>query len=363
MQSIDRINNRIQFPETNSRPSFKEERLPCISPYEQLPDSVASELVCQAGFSETPSLWMSRSRIHRGYDHASRLLAGLRNQTTEFISAIIDGGMQFEGFETYPPKVEKSAKRALRGIAKDFLAFRHSETPNIKTLELLGKPKAELAEVYYRDISNQARQYVTEMFPLLDQLGEKGLLGRIRYSGARSENAEFTFFGSKAIMEHARQSDREVSRKKGGVFRHNGEWWSDDTVTRETRFAGDIQLRHVWHTHLLSDVSVVPINAWKFPLPPRIKLIVDAIPTLLFPAARIVAGTVEYIRIVEKDVTKIPFEYSQTYVTEERTRHRDPALVIGNWVIAGWCDGETPKCSFRHRLYANFHQRLRRVTP
>ncbi len=363
MQSIDRINTRIQFPESISRPSFQEEPLPSVCSYKELPECVTRQLACQSGFSESPSLWASRSRIHRGYDQALRHLAGLRTQTTAFISAIIDGGMQFEGFDAHPEKVRNAAKQALRKMAKGFLAFRHSESPNIKTLELLGRPKAELAEAYYRDISNQARQYVTEMFPLLDQLGDKGLLGRIRYSGPQSENAEFTFFGSKAIMGRAQKSDQEVSRKKGGVFLHNGEWWSDDTVTKQSRTSGVIQLRHAWHTHLLSDVSVVPVNAWKLPLPPRIKIIVDSIPTLLLPAARIVSGTVEYIRIVEKDLTKIPFEYSDTYVTEERTRHHDPAVVIGNWVIAGWCDGENPKCSLRQRIFASCQQRLRRVVP
>ena len=97
---------------------------------------------------------------------------------------------------------------------------------------------------------------------------------------------------------------------------------------------------HLLHIHDIVDAHRLRLGDKSIGIPARVQPIIQAIPAWLASFAEIVAGNEISSEVHEVNRKKEILRESQ-WVGEEITYRKDPALVIGCYVLAGWENGET----------------------
>lgn len=287
------------------------------------------------------------------YQRKANKLEHLRQETEAFFRTMITSSFMFDLDSKSGQEVEELAKEAMSKHFEDLLSFRFSRPASKKSLRFLAKAPAEIAQELSTHLKNSIEEFIAEFLRQMDRMSHIGIPGSIRFSGTHSDNCEFDYFRVKLVSKHTATHAEKLSElSRGAPYLVDGTWKCKAKSVYEALKIGVFKIQHVSHIHLLSDVTRIPLRSWTLPLPLRTKNVAAAIPSFLKDASYFATGTVQRIRIIARDVKDVSWEYASIETREEEVIHVDPALVIGTWVVSGFCNKEQPRVSVMRRIGA-----------
>lgn len=94
---------------------------------------------------------------------------------------------------------------------------------------------------------------------------------------------------------------------------------------------------HMMHIHDVIEAEQIPLPASSVKMPRRVRALINEFPESLKPFGRVVIGN--EIATQTTEVNRAREIITETEVIESSFR-RDPALILGHYVLAGWENGE-----------------------
>ncbi|MCA9064747.1 MAG: hypothetical protein KDA96_16865 [Planctomycetaceae bacterium] len=248
------------------------------------------------------------------YEEAAKLLGKIVICNTEWVSA-----------GTSAPAVNAmTIQTALNGRQHEAeqLAFR---TGSMARAELAAEPTPTIAMKLIEAVRDQTLQLLSSLNRQLAYLNAIEQVGTIDWIA--DDVCRYSFFANKVTDRKINSSTR--SRVEANQRR---------TTTRNDF---DRTFEHTRVTHDVIDALRHPLPADHVEMPPRVKMLVDEIPSWLHGVSAVVTG----FEISEERNSRraVVDQWSESHTTveelpvqrRERT-HYDPALIIGPYVLTGW---------------------------
>lgn len=203
-------------------------------------------------------------------------------------------------------------------------------------------PPAEAWEQAQHHLEQACLEFANQVFALFDTLQKQKLIGEIQET---SSTCRFTYFRRVAIAEASgtRTEHRVASDSPSQPFGHG--------VMVETLQLTDfkIQHRHAQHVHHVRNPTLNESDSTVHPLPVKYKKLIEACPDWMTGSVRVLEGELFRDERIEWDL------FTETRSTEkviERVR-RDPAVVFGPFILAGWGDDAIAEEENRQREQHN----------
>lgn len=303
-------------------------------------EAIATRLKAQFALPHTkPS---STEDVVRIYDGDRQKLAGWRTDMQLLLDAI--GTVNFElriegGRKERADDISRLlAERRQTAAAK----FQFPSAAPDQTLfaTLLLKPPAEVHRDLLHELETQLSQFVKDIFITLDRLVAEDALGTIEWIG--DALCKFHYLHDLIIHEPAADQietilatnlpgDSELRARRMNSFRID---------------SGINKFRVELHEHELMGAERSSVGSATVIIPREIQPVLDAIPGWLKPMSEIVTGTCvrkRQAQITVKDEEWKKREFIGSHlVTETITTDvfYDPAVTLGNYVLAGWSDAD-----------------------
>lgn len=167
-----------------------------------------------------------------------------------------------------------------------------------------------------RQLEQLCLDFANEFFALLGRLQRHHLVGSIERG---DDTCRFTFFRRVAIIEEtARQRSQRSLGAKIETYDH---------------FSINIQHRNAMHVHHVRGPMLNELGGTVHPLPEKYQRFVDSLPDWLSPSIRVLEGELFREECVEWDTM---LEVRPQEETVSIRWQRDPAIVFGDFVLAGW---------------------------
>lgn len=179
--------------------------------------------------------------------------------------------------------------------------------------------------------------FIRQLYQLFDDMVKKRLVGLVVFG--KDRDCDFTFFRDVVIdLESDRQTMTQVTDRRlvvgaltMGVVKLTGthfEIAKNESVVRRTR--QDVYLR---------EVDVVPFGRSRMPIAPDIHDFLTSLPEWLQNSLRIVEGDRYSQQFFDYEIEHVNWEETRirpfhSYIVG--STHRDPALTLGHYVLAGW---------------------------
>lgn len=299
------------------------------SPQELSKQRLATELATEL-WSRLPISRVAEESGDRGIEHTIRIVTASTSQVQEwyrelsdFAPAIARAAMEFRGVEL----MEKLQAGLAEDMESQMLEHFHYPLPNRSFVDFkfADLPPAEAWTQAHLRIERDCVEFANHVFAFFDSLQQKKLIGQIQET---SSTCRFTYFRRIAIVGPAvtsvRQREQHDSDQKldahGVIF---------ETV-HLTDF--EIQHRHAQHVHHVRNPTLNQPKSTIHPLPPKYSDLIDACPEWLSGSIRVLEGELFRDERIEWDL------FTETRTAEkviERVR-RDPAVVFGPYILAGW---------------------------
>ena len=234
---------------------------------------------------------------------------------------------------------------ALRGTRAAELRRGLSPLPrprNVLSAEFLARPAAAVRQDLARGVAEAGGELVAAVVESLRTLTRLSVCGLIDRPAAGV--CRFTFFDevltrrvTKAVTRKRKAGPPPSASSVGRTVIGTDTVTEVETTTTERRFTR--------HEHHLMDATEAAVGRTRWPLPTPVEALAAAAPDWVRPGLRVVEGTA----VVERSVT---WESRTTTarVTAERdvpVYAPDPALVLGDFVLAGWGEDEIRRASRR----------------
>lgn len=206
--------------------------------------------------------------------------------------------------------------------------------PNLLSAEFLARPAAEVGRDLSNAVSQTVAQLVITFMSSLRTLTNRCVCGLI--DRPNDEVCRFTYF-DEVLTQRTTKSQKRKRKKAGTPQEQPGQLLIGiDTVTTWETTTTD--RRFTKHEHHLMNTTEVAPGFTRWLLPTQVEYLIASAPTWVRPLLRIVEGTV----VVERSITWESSK-SATRVIDERDElvyAPDPALVLGDFVLAGWGEDE-----------------------
>lgn len=299
---------------------------PNSADHDQLANELASELWKKLSFARVADEFAARDikQVVTAAASSHLQILGWYDDLRSFANALCVAAVEIRG--------EESAERALSdrivsGVLKretlanlfsppptSFIDYRFADLP----------PDVALARAD-QHLEKQCLQLVNDLFQLLDRLQERQLVGN--YETTKS-TCRFNFYRRIAIIQdHSVKSEeriyRDLDRSKG--IRDSFE------LTKS-----EIQHRNAMHIHHVHDPVIRKLGQAEHPLPEKYQQFVDACPEWIRPKLTIIEGDLFREQHIEWDTISETFTVEKLIESRKFKWQQDPAILLGNYVLAGW---------------------------
>jgi hypothetical protein len=214
------------------------------------------------------------------------------------------------------PKLQKIASRRLTFDPEFHLG------PSIVTAQLCAGDKEQLFLLLRTELHQRIERLVTWITGILETGAQNGVFGFVVWIDLR--HCFFTHFTQWVEVEDFRFDVGPLSVTLGG-----------------TKGSCGFEASEV---HLIDAKHFIGLPGW-MRLPSRVVKIVNALPVLLRPYVGVVDGTVVRERKIRSALRNI--ETNEQVEIDLPRPKPDPAIVIGNVVLAGWSDAEAAHSVWR----------------
>lgn len=319
---MKRISDRIANPAHVVSPN----------PNTELANKLASEFWSRLSFSR-----LADEAGHRGIEQVVRVVSSSHSQIVawygdmvQLVDAICRAAIEFRG----DLDVSDAFRRQL---ASDM-------TEKMKTQGVIPLPPRSFVDYKFadldpaiamdkaeRELERHCLQLASHFFSLLDQLQKKNLVGNVQRSDAA---CRFTFCRRVAILKRGTTRREERSTEDPD---YADDWRKAYFIDTYDTTPVDVQHRHALHVHQVRNPVLSDIETTRYPLPDKYRQLVDACPDWVRPSLRVLEGDLFREEQMEWDLLSETRPDEQLVSSEWQ---RCPAIVIGDYVLAGWNDRE-----------------------
>ena len=289
--------------------------------------SIAAELWAQLSFAR-----LADETGHRGMEHIVRVASTSYEQILDWhldlkrmSEAICRAAIEIRGDSTSQQFSQTLVQEMQAKALNEFVPPKRPQSFIASKFADLD-PNTAMA-IAIEQLEQLCMDTVTQLFLMLDQLQAMNLVGSVEHEDA---SCKFIFHRRVAILAKGSSSTKQTQRFK------NPEPTRDfDDHHLDTYQQTDIEVQHrtAWHAHHVHKPNLREVEQVRYPLPAQYRQLIDECPHWLRPHLRILEGDlfreerVEWDQELEKrpDVELV----SSRWV-------RDPAIVLENYVLAGW---------------------------
>ncbi len=214
------------------------------------------------------------------------------------------------------------------------VTLRHSAVADARTAETADRDLPELAAALAADIAAREAALRSDLDATLDQMVRDRRVGVIDW-GRKPGVCTFTFHLCRTEVETGAWKTLVGGREREMVQRHH----------------------HTRHKHHLIGAKAHPLPAPEVARPARVQALLDAIPPGVRGEVRVVDGT-----LISKSVDPWDEEGARWVETESiPVQTRDPAVVLGDYVLTGWTVEEVEEEQRQRRLAEAKREEERRL--
>lgn len=213
------------------------------------------------------------------------------------------------------------------------VTLRHSAVADVRTAETADRDLPDLRSALAADIAAREAALRSDLDANLDQMVRDRRVGVIDW-GRKPGVCTFTFHLCRTEVETGAWKTLVGGREREMVQRHH----------------------HTRHKHHLIGAKAHPLPAPEVARPARVQALLDAIPPGVRGEVRLVDGT-----LISKSVDPWDEEGARWVETESiPVQTRDPAVVLGDYVLTGWTVEEVEAEQHQRRLAEEKRERERR---
>ena len=199
--------------------------------------------------------------------------------------------------------------------------------PELDAATVTKQPSVVMARLT-KSLAKSVCDMVESFFSAMEQLVDKEVFGLIEWCD--ESVCKFHFF--RRLLIH-RFDGETTTVRTDRVWRTVDEpGWEQATTTTTKKKKGRHIHEHIRHEQQLMEAAKRPLDAPDLVIPESVQEIVDAIPEWLTPFVRVAVGECFRERIIRH--TEKTEKWSQ--VVERAVTYYDPAITIGEFVLAGW---------------------------
>ena len=300
------------------------------SPEDLSKQRLANELATEL-WSRLPISRFDRETGDRGIDHTLQLVTASTSQVStsyrelaDFLPAIARAAAEIRGYELTDSMMRDLNADMERKLLEDIrVPVPNRSFVDFKFADL---PPAEAWLQAHDRLERACIEFANHVFALFESLQQEKLIGQIQET---STTCRFTHFRRVAVAEFAgtRTGQRVDHESTNQSIRRHG-------VIVETLQITDFnfQHRHAQHVHHVRNPTLNKPDSTVHPLPPKYIELIEACPNWMAGSLRVLEGDLFRHECIEWDL------FTETRSAEkviERVR-RDPAVVFGPYVLAGW---------------------------
>lgn len=307
-----------------------------------LPSIVAADLYSQLRFLRLEdSLTLSGEEIIAAYVASLDQLNGFRRDAEFLVEAVCLSHMEFDQVSGPTDEVQReSAEKALLESMLNRANLRLPAAGNIATAELLAGPQDELRNVLAADLEKSTVEFAKNLFELFNRLVDEQLAGLFEWSSAGT--CWYHFF-----REIIRQENGGTTTKRSGhVIRgldSDGEEIEIRRVTITSTTSGNDTIRIARHEHHVMNAYQTSLENSKVVIPLAVQEMIAAIPGWLAPYISVIDGTLFREQIISRDYRTSDWSQVRVSTVDLPVHDGEPAVLIGNVVLAGWGPTEIAK--------------------
>jgi len=316
----------------NSKRELGPEREPfvafCPSPKQKLATRIAERLWTKLPFSR-----LAEETGHRGIDHVVRVASSSHVQIVEWYGdlrrlaeAIIEAAIDLQGDQLSP-----NYHRQLFGeIKSEMLANVSLPLPprSFVDYQFADNEPESATVVATQHLKSHCIQIANHFVGLFDHLQKESVVGHV---DSGDSTCRFSFHERIASVEQTGETQLEVERYLDPEYAHH--WhkaYFNDTHQKTPAVVQHQQAIHVHHVR--NPVLRLPEKT-KYTIPKKYRNLLDAIPDCIRPLIRVLEGDLFREEAVKWD-TRLEDRPELVLVSSEWSRC--PAIVLGNYVLAGW---------------------------
>lgn len=307
-----------RLPEARDSPNAAER--------DELANEMASELWKKLPFARVADEFGQRNikQVITAAASSHLQIVGWYDDLRSFTNALCEAAIEIRGDDW---AVSKLSDQVLAGVQKretkgnlfptpppSFIDYRFADLPSDVALA-----QAE------QELEKQCLQLVSDLFQLLDTLKKRQLVGGFE---ATNSTCRCNFYRRIAIVEY-HSVERETR-----VYQDFDPTLGVRDLVEVTK--SNIQHRNAMHIHHVHDPVIRELGHAEHPLPEKYQKFVDACHDWIRSKLTIIEGDLFREQHVEWDT------FSETLVKEKLLESRefgwiaDPAILFGNYVLAGW---------------------------
>jgi hypothetical protein len=185
-------------------------------------------------------------------------------------------------------------------------------------------------------LSQIVSDFTQKFFELLARLVEREMIGLVEWR--MNQCCNYHFFRNVVIQENQGPGEQVIDDKL-----RDGASWTDRTddvigtrTITTTRGQGTHYHRLARHTHWVMNAVHTTIANSRVAMPPQVERLVSKVPQWLYPFVSVIDADIFREQVAEQEVKEE--QWSQVQVREVPIHGigRDPAIIVGRYVLTGW---------------------------
>lgn len=302
-----------------------------FDPHQQLANQLAQELWSRlpiARFDDGPaSADIDRITRVAGASHAQ--IAAWYSDFRGLTRAIIKAATETRGEQSLSDKFHEKLASQIQEELTAKISFPLPPTSFVD-YQFADLPPAEALRTAHKQMTDLCKGFVNDLLSLLNQLQQQNMLGKVSHG---ESTCQFTYY-RRAVLLKAGQS-RNITRSVPDLpTAQSSHPLFINTSYERTEI--ESQHRDVLHTHHVRSPVLRKPSETIYPVPQKYLDMIDECPDWMRSSLRILEGDLFRQQRIEHDVQ------TETRVDEVAiaTWVGCPAVVLGNYVLAGWSERE-----------------------
>ncbi len=280
----------------------------------------------------TATVPMTKADLFQEFPKKAQEVKEMHTNLCEWFGEVIRANTVHRHVKKSPRNVQPTtAQPTTRSVGKGLPI--HVELPILSMAELAVKPIAEIRQCLNDYLHQATMDVVKALLSGLQALLDAQQVGQLQWIS--STVCKFYFYRN--IVEEEVLGERSLGGQLVTERRDSNQ------ITRTAQQLKERDVRRTWkhalHYHELMESRRLPWNDQTLPKPRRVQVMLSRAPAFLAHFGEIVVGDEIFRRVVERELQSE--SVTEQFVDVKRFVYsRDPAVVVGPYVISGWAAEE-----------------------
>ena len=272
-------------------------------------------------------------QIVRCFVESHQRLSEMAGEARRLLETVCRVHVQCVRSDQFDSKRQEEAEEAKVRECMDVMMPAVGLGPELDASTVVQKPAAAMQRLTM-SLGRSACELVESFFSSLEQLVDKEVVGLIQWHS--DSVCKFHFFRRLLIHQFDGQTTTERTESFWRTVDGRRVRRTEKTTTTATR--GHDVHEHIRHEQQLMQAAKQPLGSSELVIPEDVQEIVDVVPEWLSPFVRVAVGECFRERIIRHTEKNEKWEDSRVskQVFERPVTYYDPAVTIGEFVLAGW---------------------------